>query len=144
MNFAQSMDKLALRSPQSYARALYVQYLLDESKCRVGHHTPYSHPKQGNFASSILAALTLSACAKPRYLKSTVRMMLRDKENLDAAMGGFIAMLEEDKDNVPAMLGMSTAFVLEDSPNKVCRLTRYLLISSSCPFLSFTLGCAGD
>lgn len=56
---------------------------------------------------------------KDRYLESTVRMMMRDKENVDAAMAGFISTLEEDKDNVPAMLGMSTAFVLEDSVNKV-------------------------
>lgn len=46
-------------------------------------------------------------------------MMGRDKEGVDGAMSGFMAMLEDDKDNVPALLGMSLAFTLENSPNKV-------------------------
>lgn len=45
--------------------------------------------------------------------------MGRDKEGIDGAMSGFMAMLEDDKDNVPALLGMSLAFTLENSPNKV-------------------------
>lgn len=45
--------------------------------------------------------------------------MSRDKEGVDGAMSGFMAMLEDDKDNVPALLGMSLAFTLENSPNKV-------------------------
>lgn len=59
-----------------------------------------------------------------RYLENAVKMMGRDKEGVDGAMSGFMAMLEDDKDNVPALLGMSLAFTLENSPNKVRRTGR--------------------